>query len=75
VIEVSDCGRRLIKVAEITACDSAVNAGIDVLAANGRVAPPPDYVSPCPTPILNPPPSPAPTRPAAYLPHVSATHR
>jgi hypothetical protein len=48
VIEVSDCGRRLTKVAKITACDSAVNAGIDVLAANGRVAPPPDYVSPCP---------------------------
>lgn len=71
VIEVEKCGRQLRKVAEVAACEDVPNVGTDVLSANGRITPPTDYVSPCPTPILNPPSSVGPSRSKSFLPTVA----
>lgn len=70
VVEVSDCGRRLTKVADITACDGDVNVGIDAISANGRIAPPPAFTPVCPTPVLKPPPTATPARVPVQLPVV-----
>ncbi len=67
IFEVQDCGRRLVQVAEIAACESDRNQGFNIWTANKRMSPPEGFVSRCQLPELRPtatpppPPVPSPT--------------
>jgi hypothetical protein len=74
VLDVQDCGSRLVRVSEIAACEDENNQGFMIWTANGRLQPPHDFVPRCPPADVRPTATPLPPPVPSATPMATAIH-